>query len=267
MTLFVFSNIKNMGGLTLLALGIWVSSDGASLLQILRPFSKQSTQVVNVGFFCIVIGAALVLLGILGCYAAHKKSKCLLLTFASIMLIIFISEVATGVVALTYTSFVSFHFLHPSFFSLKDHYVDNPLHIFSCGMNNTRMSSFFQLHCCGFSNYTDFMGSNFQNATGGSLPSICCRTNNNTCTPAQAEYSNVQGCFQQILMIIKENASTMGGTAAGIGLLEVKTHAKLKDAFKTCLCHSVWTLTLLFLQIAAILVSINLYCHLDNEDS
>lgn len=68
-------------------------------------------------------------------------------------------------------------------------------------------------------------------------------------------------------MIIKENASTMGGTAAGIGLLEVKTHAKLKDAFKTCLCHSVWTLTLLFLQIAAILVSINLYCHLDNEDS
>uniref|UniRef100_A0A3Q3CYK2 Tetraspanin n=1 Tax=Haplochromis burtoni TaxID=8153 RepID=A0A3Q3CYK2_HAPBU len=223
--------LLQMGGLTLLALGIWVSSDGASLLQILRPFSKQSTQVVNVGFFCIVIGAALVLLGILGCYAAHKKSKCLLLTFASIMLIIFISEVATGVVALTYTSFVM-----PL---RKDHYVDNPLHIFSCGMNNTRMSSFFQLHCCGFSNYTDFMGSNFQNATGGSLPSICCRTNNNTCTPAQAEYSNVQGCFQQILMIIKENASTMGGTAAGIGLLEI----------------------------AAILVSINLYCHLDNEDS
>uniref|UniRef100_A0A3Q4GHE5 Tetraspanin n=1 Tax=Neolamprologus brichardi TaxID=32507 RepID=A0A3Q4GHE5_NEOBR len=211
-----FNLLIFMGGLTLLALGIWVSSDGGSLLQILRPFSKQSTQVVNVGFFCIVIGAVLMLLGILGCYAAHKKSKCLLLTFASIMLIIFISEVATGVVTVPLR---------------KDHYVDNPLHIFSCGMNNTRMSSFFQLRCCGFSNYTDFIGSSFQNATGGSLPSICCRTNNNTCTPAQAEYSNVQGCFQQILMIIKENASTMGGTAAGIGLLEVKTHAKLKDAF------------------------------------
>ncbi|KAL3976902.1 cysteine and histidine-rich domain-containing protein 1 [Sarotherodon galilaeus] len=222
-----------MGGLTLLALGIWVSSDGGSLLQILGPFSKQSNQVVNVGFFCIVIGAVLVMLGLLGCCAAHKKSKCLLLTFASIMLIIFISEVAAGVVALTYTSFAEGILRAWATPALQKQYGNDP------AVTKLWNSTMTQLHCCGFSNYTDFMGSNFENATGGSLPSICCRTNNNTCTPAQAEYSNVQGCFQQILMIIKGNASTMGGTAAGIGLLEI----------------------------AAILVSINLYCHLDNEDS
>ncbi len=69
-----------LGGLTLLAMGIWVSVDGSSFLHLLEPFSSQGMQFVNVGFFCIAIGAVLVLLGLLGSCGAHKESKCLLLT-------------------------------------------------------------------------------------------------------------------------------------------------------------------------------------------
>ncbi|KAJ4942913.1 hypothetical protein JOQ06_005425, partial [Pogonophryne albipinna] len=94
-----------LGGLTLLAMGIWVSVDGGSFLQLLGPFSSQAMQFVNVGFFCIAIGAVLVLMGFLGCCGARKESKCLLLTFFSIILSIFIAEVAAGVVALAYSSF------------------------------------------------------------------------------------------------------------------------------------------------------------------
>lgn len=71
--------LLQLGGLTLLAMGIWVSVDGSSFLQLLGPFSSQGMQFVNVGFFCIAIGAVLVLLGLLGCCGAHKESKCLLL--------------------------------------------------------------------------------------------------------------------------------------------------------------------------------------------
>lgn len=60
-------------------MGIWVSVDGGSFLQLLGPFARQGMQFVNVGFFCIAIGAVLVLLGLLGCCGAHKESKCLLL--------------------------------------------------------------------------------------------------------------------------------------------------------------------------------------------
>ncbi|KAM3875830.1 uncharacterized protein ACN63O_020000 [Diretmus argenteus] len=94
-----------LGGLTLLAMGIWVSVDGGSFLQMLGPSSSQAMQFVNVGFFCIAIGAVLVLLGLLGCCGAQRESKCLLLTFFSIILVIFIAEVAAGVVALAYSSF------------------------------------------------------------------------------------------------------------------------------------------------------------------
>ncbi|XP_041647261.1 tetraspanin-1 [Cheilinus undulatus] len=101
----LFNLLIFLGGLTLLSMGIWVSVDGGSFLRLLGPFSGQGMQFVNVGFFCIAIGAVLVLLGLLGCCGAHKESKCLLLTFFSIILIIFIAEVAAGVVALAYSSF------------------------------------------------------------------------------------------------------------------------------------------------------------------
>lgn len=60
-------------------MGIWVSVDGGSFLQLLGPFSSQGMQFVNVGFFCIAIGSVLVLMGLLGCCGAHEESKCLLL--------------------------------------------------------------------------------------------------------------------------------------------------------------------------------------------
>lgn len=69
-----------LGGLTLVSLGVWVSVDGASFLRLLGPFSQQGLQFVNVGFFCAAIGAVLLLLGLLGCCSAHKESRCLLLT-------------------------------------------------------------------------------------------------------------------------------------------------------------------------------------------
>lgn len=71
--------LLQLGGLTLLAMGIWMSVNGSSFLQLLGPFSSEVMQSVNVGFFSIAIGALLVLLGLLGCCGAHKESKCLLL--------------------------------------------------------------------------------------------------------------------------------------------------------------------------------------------
>ncbi len=79
LTIFLWILLQ-LGGLTLLAMGIWVSVDGGSFLKLLGPFSSQAMQFVNVGFFCIAIGGVLVLLGLLGCCGAHKESKCLLLT-------------------------------------------------------------------------------------------------------------------------------------------------------------------------------------------
>ncbi|KAI4828837.1 hypothetical protein KUCAC02_022909 [Chaenocephalus aceratus] len=204
-----------LGGLTLLAMGIWVSVDGGSFLQLLGPFSSQGMQFVNVGFFCIAIGAVLVLMGFLGCCGARKDSKCLLLTFFSIILIIFIAEVAAGVVALAYSSFAKGIIRVWMTPALQKDYGSDPV---VTKIWNITMT---ELKCCGFNNYTDFVGSNAP------------------CSSIEAERSDVQGCFKHILKILKEHANIVGGIAAGIGVLEI----------------------------AAMIVAMYLYCHLDNRIS
>ncbi|XP_067369729.1 tetraspanin-1 [Channa argus] len=172
----MFNLLIFLCGMTLMAVGTVVGVNRSSLLQLLGPFSSQSVQFINVGFFCIAIGALLlVLLGLLGFCGAHKESRCLLLTFSSIILIMFFAEVAAAV-----------------------------------------------LRCCGFTNYTDFVGSTFEKENGGVLPSSCCRTNSTTCSRDDAALSGVQGCCKLILQIIKDHGNIMGSVAAGIGLLEVK---------------------------------------------
>ncbi|XP_035509873.1 tetraspanin-1 [Morone saxatilis] len=231
--MFLFNLLIFLGGLTLLAMGIWVSVDGGSFLHLLGPFSSQAMQFVNVGFFCIAIGVVLVLLGLLGCCGAHKESKCLLLTFFSIILIIFIAEVAAGVVALAYSSFAEGILRAWATPALQKDYGSEPV---VTKIWNTTMT---ELKCCGFTNYTDFVGSNFEKENGGSLPPSCCWTNSAPCSSAEAERSAVQGCFKQILETLKEHANIVGGIAAGIGVLEI----------------------------AAMIVSMYLYCRLDKSIS
>ncbi|KAG8132341.1 hypothetical protein E2320_010214 [Naja naja] len=93
-----------LGGATLLGIGIWVTVDSKSFLSIFGTLSASVLQFVHVGYLLIAIGAVLFLLGFLGCCGAQKESKCLLIMFFSIILIIFIIEVAGAVVALVYTS-------------------------------------------------------------------------------------------------------------------------------------------------------------------
>lgn len=54
------------------------------------------------------------------------------------------------------------------------------------------LCSSFQLNCCGFTNYTDFVGSKFEKENRGNLPPSCCWTNSAPCRPGEAQRSNVQ---------------------------------------------------------------------------
>uniref|UniRef100_UPI00358ECCE7 tetraspanin-1-like n=1 Tax=Myxine glutinosa TaxID=7769 RepID=UPI00358ECCE7 len=89
-----------LGGLTLLAAGIWVKVDGSSFNNILGP--AVNVHFANVGYFCIAVGLLLIVIGFIGCVGAYKESKCLLITFFIIVLIILIAQIAAAVAALVY---------------------------------------------------------------------------------------------------------------------------------------------------------------------
>ncbi|XP_054646160.1 tetraspanin-1 [Dunckerocampus dactyliophorus] len=228
----VFNLLISLSGLTLLAMGIWASVDATSYLQLLGPFSSKGMQHINVACCCLAFGAALFLLGLVGCCGAQKESKCLLLTFFSIILIIFIAEVAAAVVALAYSSFAEGILRAWATPALQKDYGSDPA---VTDIWNTTMT---EMECCGFTNYTDFVGSNFEKENGG-LPQSCCLANLLPCSPEAAYQSSVQGCFEQMLESLKEHANIVGGIAAGVGVLEI----------------------------SAMIVSMYLYCHLDKRVS
>ncbi|KAG6928279.1 tetraspanin 1 [Chelydra serpentina] len=218
-----------LGGGTLLGVGIWVAVDGGSFSSI---FGSTSTlQFVNVSYFLIVIGAILLVLGFLGCCGAQKESKCLLIMFFSIVLIIFIAEIAAAVVALVYTSLAESILETTVTPTLKNQYgkVPEVTQIWNVTMKEVK--------CCGLNNYTDFTDSYYYKEHGNTYPPFCCTSISDPCNAAAAHTSDIQGCFQQLLSDIRKNAGVVGGVAAGICALEI----------------------------AAMVVSMYLYCQLDKK--
>ncbi|XP_070795695.1 tetraspanin-1 [Pituophis catenifer annectens] len=209
-----------LGGATLLGIGIWVTVDSKSFLNIFGAISASVLQFVHVGYLLIAIGVILFLLGFLGCCGAQKESKCLLITFFSIILIIFIIEVAGAVVALVYTSLAQTLLQATVAKLLKDDYGKaNPL----TEAWNITMT---KLNCCGLSNYTDFDDSYFYKNSKNLYPEQCCNSSSlslsaSTCNRTVAESFAVKGCFDQMLTEIRKNAAVVGGVAAGIGALEI----------------------------------------------
>ncbi|NWY42246.1 TSN1 protein, partial [Sylvia atricapilla] len=218
-----------LSGGTLLGVGIWVKVDGESFLNIFGALSSSILQVVNVGYLFIVIGAILLVIGFLGCYGAQKESKCLLMMFFSVVLIIFIAEVAAAVLALVFTGLAETLLTGLVTPLLKEKYGsdDEFTKIWNITMT--------EVHCCGLNNYTDFNNSYFYE-THGSYPVQCCDMKE-PCNSTLAAQSAVEGCFKQILEEIRTNAGVAGGVAAGIAALEI----------------------------AAMAVSMYLYCRLDEK--
>ncbi|XP_010183195.1 PREDICTED: tetraspanin-1 [Mesitornis unicolor] len=218
-----------LGGATLLGVGIWVTVDGQSFLDIFGALSSSVLQFMNVSYFLIVIGSILLVIGFLGCCGAQKESKCLLMMFFTVVLIIFIAEIAAAVVALVYTGLAETLLTALVTPILREKYgADTTV----SQIWNTTMT---EVHCCGLNNYTDFTGSPFYEKDK-TYPGPCCK-NVEPCDDALAAKSQVPGCFDQILEEIKTNAGVVGGVAAGIAALEI----------------------------AAMAVSMYLYCKLDEK--
>ncbi|KAG9464777.1 hypothetical protein GDO78_019397 [Eleutherodactylus coqui] len=245
-----------LAGGTLLGVGIWVSVDSGSFLKVFGVLPHGvASQLVNVGYFLIAIGLLLLILGFLGCCGAQKESKCLLLTFFSIVLIIFIAEIAGAVVVLVYSPVIE-SILSSVLVPVlqKDFGRDEQVtRIWNATM--TEVSSrdgglpsptrwlqapplSLQLNCCGVNGYGDFNNSAFVSSNNGHYPRPCCDSGA-ACTQQTADASHVKGCFRQILDLIKSKAAIVGGVAAGICALEL----------------------------AAMIVSMYLYCRLDKGGS
>ncbi|XP_038616439.1 tetraspanin-1-like [Tachyglossus aculeatus] len=183
-----------LAGGTLLGEGFWVSLDRT-----------------KVGSVLIAVGWVLILLSVLGCFAALKESRQLLLMFSGILILVFMAEIIAMVVALVYQTIPSPPRSHRSRSLIRKEYGSQES--FTQAWNSTME----MLCCCGINGYADFEDSPFFNMAKV-YPAYCCQNTTIRCTGAVASVDTIQGCF---VWERWTSATVVKGVMAGIGALEI----------------------------------------------
>ncbi|XP_072298333.1 tetraspanin 35 isoform X2 [Eucyclogobius newberryi] len=214
-----FNGIIFLAGAGILAVGIWVKVDSGSILGFLGKIPNapsELSQVLNVGYLLIALGALLVIIGFLGCCGAMRESKCMLLLFFVIVMLIFLAEVAGAIVLLVFRPLVDSLFVKFGIIAVQNIRTDYGKNDDVTGLWDTTMST---LKCCGFNNYTDFINSTYHRNNG--YPSMCCQDGGAPCGNNTNSTASVPGCFTRIKALIEDNSKVIIGVALGIAVLEL----------------------------------------------
>ncbi|XP_071360211.1 tetraspanin 34a [Trachinotus anak] len=225
--MFIFNGGIFVAGAAILGVGIWVKVDSGSLLGLLEDVDNappEISQLVNVSYLLMAMGGVLLVIGFLGCCGAVRENKCMLLTFFSIVLIIFLVEVAGAVVLLVFQGLAE-DLLGELEAGVKSSIQKQYGNEDDAGLTSLWNATMEEFKCCGFKNYTDFEGSPFNTGHGGNVyPTMCCNatiTGSGPCNAAAAHISRVEGCFNKLLQLIEDNAVIVAAVALGIAALEI----------------------------------------------
>ncbi|XP_072591280.1 tetraspanin-3-like [Vulpes vulpes] len=152
----------------------------------------------------IAVGALLFIIGLIGCCATIRESRCGLATFVIILLLLFVTEVVV-VLGYVYRAKVE---------TEVDRSIQKVYRTYS-GTNPdaaSRAVDYVQrrLHCCGIHNYSDWENTDwFKETKNQSVPLSCCRETASSSNGSLAHPSNLyaEGCealdvkkLQEIMM-------------------------------------------------------------------
>jgi len=221
-------------GCVVLGLGIYALVDGASLVNLVNESGAGDdiniTAFTSAAYIFIVVAVFVVILTFFGCCGAIKESKCMLGTYFTLILVMFIVMIVGAVLGYS-TSMTT---LETALYKTQDKYKDNSISP-DCGNCTDQQKAVTKawdevqssLKCCGaFLNGTVAAG-NYRNSWTESgaypvqvlaktyvVPASCCDhfekdSDKESCRldPRSTTY-NVTGCFDKLDQTFQDNKST-----------------------------------------------------------
>lgn len=240
--LFVINFLFFLLGAAALALGIWALVD-KNKMNVLAKVGADSTNLNVIGLLetaaivLLVGGAAVLIIGFLGCCGAMKQNKCLLTLYTVFLILILIIEIAAIVLAAVFRGKVTDEmktFLKNAITTRYEGKVDTAEE-FSLGVDYAQV----YFGCCGIDSYTDFYTAQHWNRTAtGTLmiiPPSCCVMKDkdeflknqkynlvNTQCPYDGNNSNKdKPCWDSIQSFLKSRIAIVIGIACGVAALEI----------------------------------------------
>lgn len=218
-TVFIFNFIFLFIGIGLLAAGIYLKVGNTNYVDVAEELTSLS-EYVTAGNLMIAVGVIIVVVAFLGCCGAIKESRCMLLSFFCLLLIIFILELAAGIFAIVKKDDIEEQFQKDFTDAIKTKYSPTDTN----GVVNKVIDTFQKEHkCCGYNNWLDWKGSKYyQNKK--LVPKSCCKTDQGCPTDANNPNSSVyyqEGCFVKVTDWFKDNSIIAGACASAFAAVQI----------------------------------------------
>jgi len=247
-TLFTTNLLIFILGIVVLGLGIWVVVDTPSFFDILKHATeacggdstcedgvKNSIDLyASASYILIVISALIVIISFFGCCGAYKENKCMLGTYFTIILALFIAMVVGAV--LGYSGNLESTIKSPLKNALNS-YDDKPGDNVAKGALKTAWNEVQkELKCCGVDNVSDWTSNpgHFNFDLPVNKPEGCCKigrpgeTNLSEAEIADCLQSTeaapgtkyyFEGCYTAMKNQVKDNQNILVGVAIGVVVL------------------------------------------------
>lgn len=206
---FFFNFLFWLCGIALIVIGIYVQIELNNTL-IMSSASASGAPIV-----IIVVGVVIFFVSFFGCCGAWKESYCMVTTFAILLTIIFLVEIAAAIAGYIFKDKVR-TLLHDGLEDGMKKYNDSVLRE---AIDNLQK----EYSCCGVNNYTDWFSIPPFKANN-SVPSSCCwanATSLDTCGRNPPQSINTGGCVKSIEAWLRKHIVIVAAVALGIAFFEL----------------------------------------------
>ncbi|XP_027561344.1 CD63 antigen [Neopelma chrysocephalum] len=218
---FFFNFIFWVCGVALIAIGIYAQVALGKAL-VVSSGSSAGTPVA-----ILVLGVIIFFISFFGCCGAWKESYCMVTTFAVLLSIIFLVEIAAAIAGYVFKDKVRL-VLKEGLQEAMDKYEKDP------GLTEALDELQREFKCCGANNYTDWANIE-QFRANDTVPRSCCRVNTTLCNVHPSpETVYEKGCLESIEAWMKKNILIVAAVALGIAFFEI-----LGIIFACCLMRGI----------------------------
>ncbi|KAL1122699.1 hypothetical protein AAG570_003026, partial [Ranatra chinensis] len=186
--------VLQLSGCGLLGVGIWLKTvdDSYSRTLVISP-------VVHFDYLLISVGVLVFVVAFFGCCGSWFQSRCMLITYFSLVIIMFLLEFIVASLAFVYREDLSETIKAELTDGIKEHYK-NPT---DNGIEEIWDHVHTRFSCCGVNNYQDWYDIKAW-PEKKIVPASCCiekyRNNTDCWSEGNQDYWYTKGCSEEVLM-------------------------------------------------------------------
>ncbi|KAG6802585.1 hypothetical protein HZU73_01420 [Apis mellifera caucasica] len=204
--MFIFNLFFVITGIILLSIGIVIHGVYHNYQHFL------DNKFLSVPSLLIAIGAIIFFIAFFGCCGAVRENYCMIITFTSLLIIVFILELSGG---------ISGYVLRARASSIIQNKMKDTMKMYTDNKEIAYVWDKLQqdFNCCGTKNASDWMN------TISALPLSCCNiemgaVGSVNCTLGSPTLHS-QGCYSEFVSFVNSHALQLGGVAIGIAFVQL----------------------------------------------